>query len=122
MQLEDILYSQGFGTRRICAGLVQQGLVTVNGEACDDSTVPRVDPTGLWFTVQAPRPYHEKAYIHAVPKPAAPSVRRSPPHRPSIYTLLPAPLAPAAPERPGAGRAGRGPAGPGHHRPAAADR
>ena len=27
MQLQEILYSQGFGTRRICAGLVQQGLV-----------------------------------------------------------------------------------------------
>ena len=63
MQLQDILYSQGFGTRRICAGLVQQGLVTVNGEPCDDSTAD-FDPTGLWFTVQGkPWPYHEKAYI-----------------------------------------------------------
>ena len=26
MQLQDILFSQGFGTRRVCAGLVQQGL------------------------------------------------------------------------------------------------
>ena len=25
--LTDLLFSQGFGTRRICAGLVQQGLV-----------------------------------------------------------------------------------------------
>ena len=31
MQLQDILYSQGFGTRRVCAGLVQQGLVTIAG-------------------------------------------------------------------------------------------
>lgn len=29
MQLQDILYSQGFGTRRVCAGLVQQGHVQV---------------------------------------------------------------------------------------------
>ena len=32
MRLEDILFSQGFGTRRVCAGLVQQGYVSVNGE------------------------------------------------------------------------------------------
>ena len=29
MQLQEILYSQGFGTRRVCAGLVQQGFVQV---------------------------------------------------------------------------------------------
>jgi 16S rRNA pseudouridine516 synthase len=29
MQLQDILYSQGFGTRRVCAGLIQQGWVDV---------------------------------------------------------------------------------------------
>ena len=33
MQLQDILYSQGFGTRRVCAGLVQQGLVQVYADA-----------------------------------------------------------------------------------------
>jgi 16S rRNA pseudouridine516 synthase len=27
MQLQDILYSQGFGIRRVCSGLVQQGWV-----------------------------------------------------------------------------------------------
>ena len=41
MQLQDILYSQGFGTRRICAGLIQQGYVQVDfGEGwvtCDDA-------------------------------------------------------------------------------------
>ena len=26
MSLADLLYTQGFGTRRVCAGLVQQGL------------------------------------------------------------------------------------------------
>jgi 16S rRNA pseudouridine516 synthase len=29
MQLQDILYSQGFGIRRVCSGLVQQGWVEV---------------------------------------------------------------------------------------------
>ena len=36
MQLQDILFSQGFGTRRICAGLIQQGYVRVGGEVRDD--------------------------------------------------------------------------------------
>jgi hypothetical protein len=25
MHLEDILYTQGFGTRRVCAGLIEKG-------------------------------------------------------------------------------------------------
>jgi 16S rRNA pseudouridine516 synthase len=29
MHLEDILYNQGFGTRRVCAGLIEKGLVEV---------------------------------------------------------------------------------------------
>ena len=33
MQLQDILFSQGFGTRRVCLGLVQQGLVLVGDAA-----------------------------------------------------------------------------------------
>jgi hypothetical protein len=41
MRLEDILFSQGFGTRRVCAGLVQQGYVSVHGEI-------QVDP-GVFF-------------------------------------------------------------------------
>ena len=31
MHIEEILYTQGFGTRRVCAGLVQQGFVSVEG-------------------------------------------------------------------------------------------
>jgi len=37
MQLQDILFSQGFGTRRVCAGLVQQGFVAVAGSVCEDA-------------------------------------------------------------------------------------
>ena len=32
MRLSELLYSQGFGTRRLCAGLIENGLVTVRGE------------------------------------------------------------------------------------------
>ena len=37
MRLEDILFSQGFGTRRVCAGLVQQGYVQVGGDVVTDA-------------------------------------------------------------------------------------
>jgi 16S rRNA pseudouridine516 synthase len=91
MQIQDILYSQGFGTRRVCAGLVQQGFVTVGGAPCSESAAD-FDPEGLQFTVQGkPWPYHERAYI-LLHKPAGTECSQKPSTYPSIYTLLPAPL------------------------------
>ncbi len=91
MQLQDILFSQGFGTRRVCAGLVQQGFVTVNGQPCDDSQAD-FEPEGLAFTVQGvPWAYHAKAYL-MLHKPAGTECSQKPSAWPSIYTLLPAPL------------------------------
>ncbi len=91
MQLQEILFSQGFGTRRVCAGLIQQGLVTIAG-------TPIVDPAmefvaiGLHFTVQGtPWQYHEKAYL-MLHKPAGYECSQKPSTYPSIYTLLPAPI------------------------------
>ena len=100
MQLQDVLYSQGFGTRRVCAGLVQQGLVQVfNGAANADAapvacTAPamEVQATGLRFRVQGVDwPYHEKAYL-MLHKPAGTECSQKPSTYPSIYTLLPSPL------------------------------
>ena len=51
MRLEDILFSQGFGTRRVCAGLVQQGHVKVAGETITDAG-EFFEPEGLVFNVQ----------------------------------------------------------------------
>ena len=91
MQLQDILYSQGFGTRRVCAGLVQQGFVTVNGAACNDSAAD-FDPAGLLFTVQGVAwTYQSPAYV-MLHKPAGTECSQKPSTWPSIYTLLPAPL------------------------------
>lgn len=97
MQLQDVLYSQGFGTRRVCAGLIQQGFVEVrpSGEtqyvrAFDASA--DVKAHGLSFTVQGTEwSYHEKAYV-ALHKPAGTECSQKPSTYPSIYTLLPAPL------------------------------
>ncbi len=91
VQLQDILFSQGFGTRRVCAGLVQQGFVTVNGQPCTDAFTD-FTPEGLTYTVQGvPWIYHAKAYL-MLHKPAGTECSQKPSTYPSIYTLLPAPL------------------------------
>lgn len=91
MQLQDILYTQGFGARRTCTGLVEHGLVTVGGEPCGDPFAD-FDPEGLAFTVEGkPWTYHARAYL-MLHKPAGYECSQKPSAWPSIYTLLPAPL------------------------------
>lgn len=100
MQLQDLLFSQGFGTRRVCAGLVQQGLVEIlpeqDGPAPQAAAPPEpateVEPQGLRFRVQGVDwQYHEKAYL-MLHKPAGTECSRKPSTYPGIYTLLPSPL------------------------------
>ena len=91
MQLQDILFTQGFGTRRVCAGLIQQGFVSVAGKVIDDPATDFVAP-GLQYSVQGREwAYHEKAYL-MLNKPAGTECSQKPSAWPSIYTLLPAPL------------------------------
>jgi 16S rRNA pseudouridine516 synthase len=97
MQLQEILYSQGFGTRRVCSGLIQQGFVQVQAgnqaepELCTEAA-QQFDPAGLRFTVQGANwPYQEKAYL-MLHKPAGTECSQKPSTYPSIYTLLPSPL------------------------------
>jgi len=91
VQLQDLLFSQGFGTRRVCAGLVQQGFVTVEGQTCTDA-LAEFEPEGLAYAVQGvPWTYQAKAYV-MLHKPAGTECSQKPSTYPSIYTLLPAPL------------------------------
>ena len=93
LQLQEILFSQGFGTRRVCCGLVQQGLVQLGDERrpCLDPTEV-LDEQGLVFWVQGERwAYHRLAYL-LLHKPAGTECSQKPSTYPSIYTLLPAPL------------------------------
>lgn len=98
MQLQDILYTQGFGTRRVCAGLIQQGLVQVYDQnqplaliKCAQAATEFV-AEGLRFQVQGVDwPYFDKAYV-MLHKPAATECSQKPSTYPSIYTLLPSPL------------------------------
>ena len=91
MQIQDILFSQGFGTRRVCAGLVQQGFVAVAGEIIAQPATEFI-ADGLHFTVQGVAwQYFEKAYL-MLHKPAGYECSQKPSTYPSIYTLLPAPI------------------------------
>jgi 16S rRNA pseudouridine516 synthase len=98
MQLQDILYSQGFGTRRVCAGLVQQGLVEVYPSDGGETPVlvtesaMEFEEEGLRFRVQGVDwAYHRLAYV-LLNKPAGTECSQKPSTYPSIYTLLPSPL------------------------------
>jgi 16S rRNA pseudouridine516 synthase len=97
MQLQEVLYSQGFGTRRVCAGLVQQGLVRVyvaghsEPVLCTDAAQV-FDTAALRFRVQGVDwPYQERAYL-MLHKPVGTECSQKPSTYPSVYTLLPAPL------------------------------
>ncbi|MBC7469102.1 MAG: pseudouridine synthase [Ramlibacter sp.] len=91
MQLQDILYSQGFGTRRVCAGLIQQRMVAIDGKV-QDGVAADFETAGLRFQVQGREwEFHDKAYL-LLNKPAGTECSQKPSTYPSVYTLLPAPL------------------------------
>lgn len=92
MQLQELLFSQGFGTRRVCAGLIQHGHVTLDGQAVTDAAFDVDAQEGLRYTVQGkPWEYHAKAYV-VLNKPAGTECSQKPSTWPSVYTLLPDPL------------------------------
>jgi len=89
--LRQILFSQGFGTRRHCAALIADGQVQVGGVTHDDPDLS-LPVDGLMFSVQGQVwPYHAKALV-MLHKPASYECSTKPRHHPSILTLLPAPL------------------------------
>jgi len=91
MKLSHILFSQGFGTRRLCSGLIQHGEVSVNGEVVEDPD-EEFEPEGLTFEVSGKSwPYYEKALI-LLNKPAGYECSQKPKHHPSVMSLLPPPL------------------------------
>ncbi len=91
MRLTQILFSQGFGTRRVCVGLVANGLVTWQGRVLDDPH-EELASNGLVLNVQGHDwPYRERALI-MLHKPAGYECSQKPRHHPSVMSLLPEPL------------------------------
>ena len=91
MNWSQLLFSQGFGTRRECAGLVTSGRVSAWGRSVDaDDEVDAVD--GLAFEVEGRAwAYHASALV-LLHKPAGYECSQKPKHHASVLSLLPPPL------------------------------
>jgi 16S rRNA pseudouridine516 synthase len=88
LSLDRILQSQGFGTRKYCRALIEDGDVTIAG-AIPKSYKDTVDTDGLVLTVFGDEwMYREHLYI-ALHKPANFECSRKPSHHPGVLTLLP---------------------------------
>jgi 16S rRNA pseudouridine516 synthase len=91
VQLRQVLFSQGFGTRRECDALVQHGLVQVAERVADDPHED-VDTVGLVFSVRGQAwTFHARALL-MMNKPPGYECSRKPKHHPGVMSLLPAPL------------------------------
>ena len=90
-QLERILHSQGFGSRKECRALIRHGRVAIAGEEVDDP-FREFDPQGLVFAVDGKDwAFQAKAYL-MLNKPAGYECSHQPKHHASVYALLPPPL------------------------------
>lgn len=88
LTLDRILQSQGFGTRKYCRGLVEDGEVRINGEVVDNIKTA-FDTTDFEFTIfEEVWRYREHVYI-VLNKPANFECSRKPSHHPGVLTLLP---------------------------------
>ena len=91
MRLAQLLFTQGFGTRRECAGLIAAEWVAIEGVVCSEPD-REVEPLGLSFSVRGESwTYHERAFL-VMNKPVGYECSQKPKHHPSVYSLLPAPL------------------------------
>lgn len=91
MQLERLLQSQGFGSRKQCGRRIAAGDVRIDGVVCDDpcaeidSGNSQIEIDGVIWR------YREKVYV-AMHKPAGYECTHHARCYPSVYTLLPEPL------------------------------
>jgi 16S rRNA pseudouridine516 synthase len=88
LSLDRILQSQGFGTRKYCRALIEDGEVAVNGTVAD-SYKAAIETDGLVLTVfDEEWVVRERVYI-ALYKPTNFECSRKPSHHPGVLTLLP---------------------------------
>jgi 16S rRNA pseudouridine516 synthase len=88
MNLESVLFTQGFGSRRQCRTLIADGHVTIDGALHADPDAD-VSTETLTFSVDGIAwPYREHAYL-LLNKPAGYECSREPQHHLSVFNLLP---------------------------------
>ncbi|OGB02791.1 MAG: 16S rRNA pseudouridine(516) synthase [Burkholderiales bacterium RIFCSPLOWO2_12_FULL_64_99] len=89
--LDQILFDQGFGERRVCEGLILNGLVQVNGEVVDDPDAAFPEDRLNLVVDGQPWVTHVKALI-MLHKPAGYECSLKPGAWPGVHNLLPVPL------------------------------
>ena len=88
LSLDRILQSQGFGTRKYCRALIEDGDVSIGGEV-QDNYKATIETDGLVLEVFGEEwVYREHLYI-ALYKPSNYECSRKPSHHPGVLTLLP---------------------------------
>ncbi|MBC3880556.1 16S rRNA pseudouridine(516) synthase [Undibacterium sp. LX40W] len=88
LSFDRILQSQGFGTRKYCRELIEDGEVSINGEV-HDNYKELIETEGLVFTIfEEEWTYRQHVYI-CLNKPANFECSRKPSHHPGVLTLLP---------------------------------
>lgn len=88
LSFDRILQSQGFGTRKYCRELIEDGEVSINGEV-HDNYKESLETQGLIFTIfEEEWTYREHVYL-CLNKPANFECSRKPSHHPGVLTLLP---------------------------------
>ena len=91
MRLAEILFIQGFGSRRECAALIASGAVGLLGRALRDGD-EELALEGLVLDIDGqPWPCHRHALL-MMHKPAGYECSRQPQRHPSVLSLLPPPL------------------------------
>lgn len=89
--LDQILFDQGFGERRVCEGLILNGLVQVNGAVVDDPDAAFLEDRLNLVVDGMPWVTHVKALI-MLHKPAGYECSLKPGAWPGVHNLLPVPL------------------------------
>ena len=92
MTLAQLLFAQGFGTRRECAALLAAGWIEIDGEVVTDAAFEVAEPDGFRFVVQGLAWTCRTRATIVMNKPAGYECSQKPKHHPSVYSLLPAPL------------------------------
>jgi 16S rRNA pseudouridine516 synthase len=92
MQIERILHSQGFGSRKLCRALIRAGRVRIDGRILDDPFA-EFPTTDLEFAVDGETwRFREQACL-MLHKPAGYECSHQATHHVPVFALLPAPLA-----------------------------
>ena len=88
LTVDKILQSQGFGTRKYCRELVEDGELSINGEVVRNAKLS-FETEGLQFHIfDEDWEYHEHVYL-VLNKPPNFECSRKPSHHPGVLSLLP---------------------------------